>query len=142
MILNMDRMVGTITPKKVFSCRGSLLGVPWLESDVAFDSVPHTAEVIVRPHTPEVIRGVRSFDMAAQKSFQLGLLRGNRRQVSNRHTVNFLTLLSSDMQFSFFTATTEGHPYHTQPYVVYSSVRKETLTSASACTLTDVCTHL
>lgn len=77
MILNMDRMVGTITPKKVLSCRGSLLGVPWLEPDAAFDaafdSAPHTAEVTARPHTPEVIRGVRSFDMAAGKSFQLAL---------------------------------------------------------------------
>lgn len=68
MILNMDRTVGTITPKKVFSCRGSLLGVPWLESDRAFDSALHTAEDMVRPHTPEVIRGVRSLDMATHKS--------------------------------------------------------------------------
>lgn len=109
MILNMDRMVGTITPKKVFSLRGSLLGVPLLESDVAFDSAPHTVEVTVRPHTPELIRGVRSFDMASQKSFQLALLRGNRGQVSNRHTVDLLTLFSSQMQFSFFTATAEGN---------------------------------
>lgn len=68
MILNMDRTVGTITPKKVFSCRGSLLGVPWLESDRALDSAPHTVDVMVRPHTPEVIRGVRSLDMAAHNS--------------------------------------------------------------------------
>lgn len=119
MILNMDRMVGTITPKKVFSLRGSLLGVPWLESDVAFDSAPHTAEVTVRPHTPELIRGVRSFDMAAQKSFQLALLRGNRRQVSNRHTVDLLTLFSSQMQFSFFTATAKGNTEHTTVFGVF-----------------------
>lgn len=82
MILNMDSTVGTITPKKVFSCRGSLLGVPWLpwlESDRAFDSAPHTAEDMVRPHTPEVIRGVRSLDMATHKSFQLALGRGKLR---------------------------------------------------------------
>lgn len=83
MILNMDRMVGTITPKNVFSWRGSLLGAPWPESDVAFASAPHTAEATVRPHPPEVMRGVRSFDMAAQKSFQLALLRRHGRQVSH-----------------------------------------------------------
>lgn len=70
MMLNMDRMVGTITPKNVFSCRGSLLGVSWPESGAAFAPPPHTAEVTARPHTPEVIRGVRSLDMAAQEMFQ------------------------------------------------------------------------
>ncbi len=65
-MLNMERMVGTITPKKVFSFRGSLLGVPELDSGVESDSAPHATEVTVRPHTPEVIRGVRSFDMVGQ----------------------------------------------------------------------------
>lgn len=62
-MLNMERTVGTITPKKVFSCRGSLLGAPLPDSGVASDSVPQAAVFIVRPHTPDVIRGVRSFDM-------------------------------------------------------------------------------
>lgn len=65
-MLNMERMVGTITPKKVFSFRGSLLGVP--ESDSGADSAPHATAVTARPHTPEVIRGVRSFDMVGEKS--------------------------------------------------------------------------
>lgn len=90
-----------------------------MESEVAFDSAPHTVEVTVRPHTPELIRGVRSFDMAAQKSFQLALLRGNRGQVSNRHTVDLLTLFSSQMQFSFFTATAEGRTLHTTVFGVF-----------------------
>lgn len=34
-------------------------------------SVPHIAAVTFRPHTPEVIRGVCSFDMAAEKRFCL-----------------------------------------------------------------------
>lgn len=67
-MLNMERMVGTITPKKVFSLRGSKLGLPWPDSGVASDSAPHTAVVTARPHTPEVIRGVRSFDMAGEES--------------------------------------------------------------------------
>lgn len=67
MMLNMERMVGTITPKKVFSFRGSLLGVPELDSGVASDSAPHAAAVTARPQTPEVIRGVRSFDMVGEE---------------------------------------------------------------------------
>lgn len=67
MMLNMERMVGTITPKKVFSCRGSLLRVSEPDSGVASGSVPHAAAVTARPHTPEVIRGVRSFDMAGER---------------------------------------------------------------------------
>lgn len=66
-MLNMERMVGTITPKKVFSFRGSLLGVPLPDSGVASDSAPHAAVFTVRPHTPDVIRGVRSLDMAGEK---------------------------------------------------------------------------
>lgn len=62
-MLNMDRMVGTITPKNVFSLRGFWAGSglgSWVESEAA----PH--DVRVRPHTPEVIRGVRSFSMAEE----------------------------------------------------------------------------
>lgn len=61
-MLNMERTVGTITPKKVFSLRGSLLGEPWPDSGVASESARHAADT-VSPHTPEGIRGVRSFDM-------------------------------------------------------------------------------
>lgn len=68
-MLNIERMVGTITPKKVFSFRGSLLGVPEPDSGVPSDPVPHATALTARPHTPEVIRGVRSFDMAAEKSW-------------------------------------------------------------------------
>lgn len=65
-MLNMERMVGTITPKKVFSLRGSLLGVPGPGSGAVSGAMPHAAAVTDRPHTPEVIRGVRSLDMAAE----------------------------------------------------------------------------
>lgn len=71
-MLNMERMVGTITPKKVFSFRGS--GLPWaseLESGEASGAAPHATVATDRPHIPEVIRGVRSFDMAAGESFKL-----------------------------------------------------------------------
>lgn len=61
-MLNMERMVGTITPKNVFSLRGFWVGSPGLGSWVESEAAPH--DVRVRPHTPEVIRGVRSFDMA------------------------------------------------------------------------------
>lgn len=64
-MLNMERMVGTITPKKVFSFRGSLLGVPELDSGVMSDLATHAT--VVRPHRPEVIKGVRSFDMVGEK---------------------------------------------------------------------------
>lgn len=60
MMLNIERMVGTMTPKKVFSFRGPLVGVSEPESGVASDAAPHATD---RPHTPEVISGVRSFDM-------------------------------------------------------------------------------
>lgn len=66
-MLNMERMVGTITPKKVFSFRGPLLGVPEPDSGAASDSAPHATAVTVRPHTPELIRGVRSFDMVGER---------------------------------------------------------------------------
>lgn len=69
MMLNIERMVGTITPKKVFSFRGSLLGDPWPDSGVASDSPPHATAVPARQHTPELIRGVRSFDMAGERSW-------------------------------------------------------------------------
>lgn len=65
-MLNMERTVGTITPKKVFSLRGSLLGEPWPDSGVASESARHAADT-VSPHTPEGIRGVRSFDMPGVK---------------------------------------------------------------------------
>lgn len=99
-MLNMDRMVGTITPKNVFSCRGSLLGVPRLESGAAFDPPPHTAEVTARPHTPEVMRGVRSFDMAAQQTFSGGPVeRESTRTGSDRRPFH----LNSHRHFCFFT---------------------------------------
>lgn len=104
MMLNMDRMVGTITPKNVFSCRGSLLGVPRLEPDAAFVPPPHTAEVTARPHTPEVIRGVRSFDMAAQQMFSAAPVeRKSQRTGSDRRTFHLISLYISDTQFCFFT---------------------------------------
>lgn len=103
-MLNMDRMVGTITPKNVFSCRGSLLGVPRLEPDAAFVPPPHTAEVTARPHTPEVIRGVRSFDMAAQQMFSAAPVeRKSQRTGSDRRTFHLISLYISDTQFCFFT---------------------------------------
>ena len=59
----MDRMVGTITPKKVFSLRGPSFGVPDPDSGVAPpEPMPHG----VRPHTPAVSRGVCSFDIVSQ----------------------------------------------------------------------------
>ncbi|KAA8587073.1 hypothetical protein FQN60_000909 [Etheostoma spectabile] len=64
-MLNIERTVGTITPKKVFSFRESLLGVSEADSGVASDSAPHATALTARPHTPEVIKGVRSFDMVA-----------------------------------------------------------------------------
>lgn len=64
-MLNMERMVGTITPKKVLSFRGSLLGE--LDSGVASCSAPHSAVAMVRLHPRPVIRGVRSVDMAAER---------------------------------------------------------------------------
>lgn len=67
-MLNIERMVGTITPKNVFSFRGPLVGVPEPESGVVSDAAPHATVATDRPHTPEVIRGVRSFDMAAERS--------------------------------------------------------------------------
>lgn len=61
----MERTVGTITPKNVFSLRGLWVGSPglgsWVESGVALHVVS------VRPHTPEVIRGVRSVGMAEER---------------------------------------------------------------------------
>lgn len=66
MMLNMERMVGTITPKKVLSFRGSLLGDPGPDSVAASDSAPHATVGPARQHTPELIRGVRSFDMAGR----------------------------------------------------------------------------
>lgn len=110
-MLNMDRMVGTITPKNVFSCRGSLLGVPWLESDAAFDPPPHTAEVTARPHTPEVIRGVRSFDMAAQKTFSAGPVeRKSQRTGSDRRPFHLISFSISHTQFCFFTPSSTFAP--------------------------------
>lgn len=65
MMLNMERTVGTITPKKVLSFRGSLLGE--LDSGVASCSAPHSAVAMVRLHPRPVIRGVRSVDMAEER---------------------------------------------------------------------------
>lgn len=65
----MERTVGTITPKKVFSCRGLLFGGSGPESGVTSgDEPPHVTAFTVRPHIPEVISGVCSFDMAADLS--------------------------------------------------------------------------
>lgn len=66
MMLNMERMVGTITPKKVFSFRGSLLGE--LDSGIESCSGPHSAVAMVRLHPLPVTRGVRSVDMAGKRS--------------------------------------------------------------------------
>ena len=65
----MERMVGTITPKKVFSFRVSTVGVPESDSGIASDFPPHA--VTARPQTPEVIRGVRSFDMVEMRLLTL-----------------------------------------------------------------------
>lgn len=67
-MLNMERMVGTITPKNVFSRRGSLLGVPEPPPSGESDSMPHATALAARPHTPEVIRGVCSLDMFGARS--------------------------------------------------------------------------
>lgn len=87
-MLNMERMVGTITPKNVFSFRGSLLGDPALDSGLPSDTAPHATEVTLRPHTPVLIRGVRSFDMVAEKSV-VGLVylscEKDRTEDRNRH---------------------------------------------------------
>lgn len=61
----MERMVGTITPKKVLSLRGSLLGD--LESGEASCSAPHRAAAMVKLHPRLVISGVRSEDMAEDR---------------------------------------------------------------------------
>lgn len=105
MMLNMDRMVGTITPKNVFSLRGSVLGLPELDAELG--SPPHMAEVTARPHTPEVIRGVRSFDMAAQKSFPgYPVERKNRRgQVYDGRVVNRIALLVRFLLRGFVTTS-------------------------------------
>lgn len=66
-MLNMERTVGTITPKKVLSFRGTALGV--LASPVPSDApMPHTALSADRPHTPWARRGVCSLDMAFSRS--------------------------------------------------------------------------
>lgn len=70
----MERMVGTITPKKVLRLRGSWLGVAGLDSWGGSGVVPHFAAATVSLHTPEVIRGVCSFDMAAERSCRFACL--------------------------------------------------------------------
>lgn len=66
-MLNMDRMVGTITPKKVFSLRGSLVGVFGVDSGEVWGAMPHTV-VIVSPQSPEGSRGVCSLDIVIDLS--------------------------------------------------------------------------
>lgn len=70
MMLNMERMVGTITPKKVLSFRGSLLGE--LDSGEASSSAPHSAAAMVRLHPRPVTSGVRSVDMAEERREEIG----------------------------------------------------------------------
>lgn len=62
----MESMVGTITPKKVFSLRGSGAAFPELDSWGESHAEPHVAAVRVSPQTPELIRGERSLGMTAE----------------------------------------------------------------------------
>lgn len=101
-MLNMERMVGTITPKKVFSFRGPLLGMPWLDSCVVFVSAPpQDAVVIVKPHTPEVIRGVRSFDMMEEVFFPTRPVKKKKGKKTRTDTQSTIILRLSLMRKSF-----------------------------------------
>ena len=73
-MLNMDRMVGTITPKNVPSFWGSFLGAPvWVGLDSSCWPPPHAVAMpTARPHTAEVSRGVCSLDMVSGQMEQRG----------------------------------------------------------------------
>lgn len=90
-MLNMERMVGTITPKNVLSFRGSLLGVREVQSGDVSTAVPQVA--MLRPHTPEVMRGLRSFDMAASSVCPV-----ERKSDKGLIHLNLSVLLGGDQQ--------------------------------------------
>ena len=78
-MLNMERMVGTITPKKVLSFLGEALGAG--TSPMVSEPRPQKVELTGRPHTPCEMRGVCSdISMLSSEMFfvvHVNLLKGN-----------------------------------------------------------------